>query len=400
MSWTVPTTKELADSFIAKLESKLSQTIPLLPKAFERVLSTTLAGQRTLLYKYAGFLGLQMFVSHATDRETTINGKTVRPLVELGRLIGVGDPDAATRAELIVDVTVTDQTGETVEAGTQLIRKETGVIYLTLEPFDRDAATKQVTIRASSDQDGNGGRGTIGNLEAGDTVSFLKPLSDVEREATVSSQQKTAADAEGTEVYRGRVRRRRQSPPQGGAYADYQAWAEGVTGIIHAYPYTSDTPGEIDVYCEATEASSGSADGIPTQQQLDDVAAAIDKDESGVPTRRPANAAVNVFAIARKSFDIVVADLTVDDEATIKTSIENGVDEYLRDREPYIEGLSYLPRNRVTQAEIAGIIAGIVHAASGTFSGVELHETGGGVVTGGYTLQDGEKAKLNAAQYS
>nr|MCH9737100.1 hypothetical protein [Actinomycetes bacterium] len=61
MSLTTPTTKEISDNIIAQLEASFSQTIPLLQKAFFRVLSTVLAGVFILLYKYGGFMFLQMF---------------------------------------------------------------------------------------------------------------------------------------------------------------------------------------------------------------------------------------------------------------------------------------------------------------------------------------------------
>ena len=178
MSLAVPTTSEVSDTIVSQLEASLSQTIPLLPKAFSRVLAKVLAGVFVLIYKYAGFIFLQLFVQYASFQETTINGKTIRPLVEWGRLIGVGDPDEATRAELVVDVTVTNQTGQ-LAAGAHLLRAETGVGYQTLYPVDLDAATVQVAIRATSDEDGNGGEGTIGNLNAGDEISFVNPLPNV-----------------------------------------------------------------------------------------------------------------------------------------------------------------------------------------------------------------------------
>jgi hypothetical protein len=92
MSLQTPTTKEISESIIAQLEASLNQSIPLLPKSFLRVLAKTLAGVFVLLYKYAGFMFLQMFVQTASAKQTTVNGKTFTPLTQWGRLIGVGDP--------------------------------------------------------------------------------------------------------------------------------------------------------------------------------------------------------------------------------------------------------------------------------------------------------------------
>lgn len=389
MSLATPTTQELAADIVAHLEASLSQTIPLLPKAFTRVLAKVLAGVVVLLYKYAGFIFLQMFVAYATMQETTINGKKIRPLVEWGRLIGVGDPVPASRAELVISVTVTNQV-DSLPGGAFLLRSETGVIYQTVASVPLDAPTVQVTVRATSDQEGNGGVGAIGNLVAGDKLSFANPLPNVAAEATVVSQTVAGADAETTENYRGRIFTRFQKKPQGGAYADYQQWAEEVPGIVNVYPYTADLPGEVDIYVEATEASSGSADGIPTAPQLAAVLDAINLNSAGLATRRPANAAINVLPITRSGFDVEISGLDPNTPET-QAAIEQGVDEYLRTREPFIVGLSVLPReDRITQAAIGGIVDTIVNAAGATVTVVEVSPGPA------YTLEHGEKAKLGS----
>src|SRR5690606_8583433 len=100
----------------------------------------------------------------------------------------------------------------------------------------------------------------------------------------------------------------------------------------------------VDVYVEATVASSGSEDGIPTQPQLDDVKAAIDTDLNGLASRRPVNAAVNVYPITRQVFDVALGGFEAENKELVRQSIAAGVDDYLRSREPYIVGLAPLPR--------------------------------------------------------
>lgn len=396
MSLTVPTTQEVADNIVAQVEAALSQTIPLLPKAFTRVLAKALAGVFILLYKYAGFIFLQMFVAYATAEETIINGKRVRPLVEWGRMIGVGDPIAATQAELVVTVTVQNQTGS-LDAGAQLVYPATGVVYATKSAVELNAATVEVTIRAVSDPDGGEGLGSVGNLETGDILEFANPLPNVARTAVVASQAVTGADAETTDAYRARVLRRFQRKPQGGAYADYQLWAEEVPGIVNAYPYTGD-PGEVDVYVEATEASSGSEDGIPTSPQLDAVAASIELDENGLASRRSANAYVNVLPISREAFDVVVTGLDAEDLPAAEAALEEAIDEYLRSLEPFIVGLSVLPRrDRVTLAGVSGVAHDAASAEGATFTTIQLEQSATPITA--YTLGDGEKAKLGTITF-
>lgn len=397
MSLQTPTTKQISDNIIAQLEASLNQTIPLLPKSFLRVLAKALAGVFVLLYKYGGFMFLQMFVQTATDSETTINGKVVQPLLQWGRLIGVGDPAPATNAELLIDITVETQTG-VLPSGTQLVSTDNGVTYITIGAVLLNAAVVQATVRAASDQAGGGGAGTIGNLDAGAILSFANPLANVSRNALVVSQTVTGANAESTEAYRQRIIDRFQKRPQGGAYADYEIWGEEVAGIINVYPYTSACPGQVDVYAEATPESSGSADGIPTPAQLQAVLDSIEVDENGLASRRPANALANAFAINRLGFDVRVTGLLVDNLAQVQDSITAAVEEYFTDREPFIDGLSILPRkDRITRSGVGGVVDDIVSAAGGIFSSVIISQNT--VTVEIYSLGVGEKAKASSVTF-
>ena len=393
MSLTTPTTKQIADNIIAYLEATLSQTIPLLAKSFMRVLSKALAGVVITVYKYAGYMYQQMFVATASMKETEVNGTMLSPLKEHGRLVDVGDPVAATQAELIIDITVLTQTG-TLPSGTQLINSSNGVTYLTLGATALSAATVQATIRAVSDQADNGGAGIIGNLNVADTVSFVNPLANVYRDTVVASVVTTGADAETEASYRQRVLDRFQKRPQGGALADYEMWAEEVAGIENAYVYTSEFAGQVDVYVEATD----EVDGIPTLTQLQDVQDNIDLDVLGLATHRPANALANTFAITRVAFDSRVTGLVVNNSAQVQADITTAIEDYLLSREPYIIGLSVPPKNdRITRSAIIGLVDDIVSAAAGTFSTVLLDT--GGVPTDAYQLGIGEKAKSSGVTF-
>lgn len=391
MSLTTPTTQDISDNIIAQLQATLNQTIPLLPKSFMRVLAKVLAGVFVLLYKYGGFISLQMFVRTATLSPTMINGVMVSPLTEWGRLVGVGDPVAATRAELTIDITV-NTTGGTLPAGSQLVGPDNGVTYVTIGAVALNSTTVPAQIRAASDQAGGGGAGTIGNLQVGATVSFANPLAGVARDTIVTAQTTTGADAEDVDAYRQRVIDRFQKRPQGGAYADYEAWGEEVAGIANCYPYTSDNPGQVDVYVEAVVISGGDPDGIPTTAQLEAVQASIEKDTSGRATRRPAGALSTALPITRVEFIAIVTDLVVDNEAQVRIDIATAVGEYFLSREPFIDGLTPLPRrDRITGSSVTAAVEDVVSAAGGIFT--EVYVTLGGSATDLYSLGIGEKAK-------
>ncbi|MBK2258742.1 baseplate J/gp47 family protein [Francisella philomiragia] len=392
MALQTPTIQELSDNIVAQISASIEQKIPLLPKSFIRVLAKTIAGVFMLLYKYAGFMFLQMFVSTATADEVEINGKVIRPLIEWGRLIGVSDPTPAIAAQLSIQVSVNNQLG-VLPAGTQLTNQITGVTYITTNSVPLDSTSVTVTIQATSEY-----VGSVGNLSAGDTVSFVNPLANVSKNATVLSQLTTGTDAEDTEVYRQRVIDKFQKRPQGGAYADYQQWGEEVAGIINVYPYTSNFPGQVDVYVEATPSSAGNSDGIPTLAQLQTVLDIINYNQSGKANRRPANALVNTFAISRLAFDVRITGLVVDDLVSVRNNIELALTEYFLEKEPYIVGLSIPPRlDRITKTSIAGVVENIVTAQNGIFSSVIV--TLNDALIDIYSLGIGEKAKLGSISY-
>jgi uncharacterized phage protein gp47/JayE len=395
VSLPIPTTSDLNTQIVNQLAGSLGQSIPFLPKAFLRVLAKVLAGCFVLLYKYCGFLFLQLFVAYASDKETTVLGRKLIPLVEWGRLVGVGDPDPATRAELWINATVLAiDASKSIAAGQQLTRTETGFIYTVVAPVALSASPIAIRIRATSSPKGGDGSGTTGNLQPDDIVEFANTPPGVATKATVTSQAVTAADAETTDRYRGRIVEHMQAPPQGGAYADYREWAEDVAGIVNAYPYAG-LPGQVNVYVEADEASSGSPDGVPTGPQLTAVFNSIQLNDAGTgkATRRPVSAAVNVLAITRHPFDVQISALSPDTTET-RIAIREGVDEQLRSLEPFIVGLSSLPRkDRVTQSAISGVVDAIASAKGATISSVALLI--GGVPKPAYTLLAGEKAKLN-----
>lgn len=414
MSLLPLTTAQIRDQIISDVETKIGQAIPLLPKAFVRVLAAAYAGAIVLLYKYAGFIFLQLFVATASDQPTTVLGRIVTPLHEWGKLVGVGLPTAATPAEL--DLTATaEAAGPAIPSGTQFVGLLNGYTYLSTASVPvAGAGPITIPVVASADQSGNAGVGTAGNLNPGDTVSFATPVGHVQQDTVVDSQTVTAADAESSDNYRQRVIDRFQKRPQGGAPADYEAWAEEVEGIITSYPYAGN-PGEVNVYCEATVASSGSDDGFPTPSQLTAVEASIKLDEDGRATRKQVNAFVRALSITRKEFRVTVVQLQAEDSTQVESDITDALDATMRSFEPLIDGLTVTQRDRILRDEIGGVVQNVVQAAGatytavlletqpilpGTFSGKtvatddDAEETSGTVVVGGIAVTLGGSAQL------
>lgn len=388
-----PTTKQVSDNIVAQVSAQLAQSIPFFPKSFIRVMAKALSGLIVVLYKYAGFIWLQLFVRTASDAETTINGRIVRPLREWGALVGIDEPKAASQAELTVSVAVTNQTGF-LRTGSQLIFPSTGVTYLVTGDVALTSPTVSAVVRASGDQQGGDGAGAIGNLPNGSQLQFANPLPNIGRVATVAGQVATGSDAESVESYRQRVLDRFQKRPQGGAYADYEQWGEEAPGALNVYPYAGD-PGVVLLYVE----SATTPDGVPTPAELQAVLDLVNFDQNGLASRRPVGTLPIALPITRLLVDVDVNGLTVPaDLSGVRDRIASALTEFLRSREPFIPGLSVGARaDDVGVMTIASVVSAVVTPAGGTFTGISM--TVGGAPTDLYLLGEGEKVGLGEVNY-
>lgn len=422
------TAQEISDAIIAQLESSLSTTIPLLPKAFCRVLAKVLGGVFVLLYQFAGFILLQVFVKTASNEPISVGGITITPLALWGSLVGVFQK-LGQRAEYTVEITVL-VTGGTLPSGTRIVNPATEMVYLTIGDVSLSSSTVTADIRATE-------VGILGNVDVGTILNFVSPPSAVEKDVEVTVELVVGTDKETTEDYRERVLERYAARPQGGAYADYRDWAEEVEGVKNAYPYSgwydasaSTDPwppgspmlaaGQVFIFIE----SSSHADGVPpplgpggrpptpeTGGLLQDVFDHIEADETGLASRRNINAYIRVYPIhaepwtwttgGRTLFDVEIEGLaSVEDEAAVQTAIEDGLTDYFLDKEPYITGLSILPRRDIISNMTAGAVVGQIAASyGGTVISVSLSVSAVPIPDGIYYLQEGEKAKIGTVTW-
>jgi hypothetical protein len=370
------TAKQISDQFIAIFEAQLNQTIPLLPKAFNRVIAKGLGMVFVVLFQFADFVAAQMFVRLASDKPVTIGGIEIVPLDEWGRVIGF-TRGTGQRTEGITQVTVLSQTGS-IPAGAQLLDSNTQQVYISIGETLLDAPTVDLTVRGFE-------YSTSATLYDGQVLSFVSAPPEVEKNTVVTSVTKQGADPEDTESWRQRQLEWWAARPQGGAYADYREWGNEVDGTENIYPFSGGT------------LPNDTVDGIAPQALLDAVFENIEKTAAtGLADRRPVNCYVNVASIYRRAFDVIISGLNVPDIESTKTQIEEGLTNYFLDRENYIDGLSLLPRrDTVSDGEIAGVAARIASANGGTIEGATL-SLGAPV----YMLLEGQKAKAGVISFS
>lgn len=390
--------KDVSDNIVAQLEANFNQNIPLLPKAFNRVLAKAVGAAIVLLYRFAGFILLQRFVQTAADKEITVGGITINPLGLLGSEVGLYKR-LAQRAELEISIPVITQTG-TLTNGTRFINNSTGMIYTLIADVPLNAGTVTGEVRAVSG-------GVLGNLDIGATLEFMSPLASVMRTVTITDVLQDGTDEETTTDFRKRVHIRYASRPQGGAYADYWDWGMNVPGVKNIYPYSgwdiaglpNSGSGTVVVFVESLTGT----DGIPSAALREDVLEAIQGNDEGLASVRPINAYTDltlVRPISRTTFDVTITGLLVENEADVKTEIEEAIAEYFADREPWITGLHMPPRkDTISTMELMGVIAGTVAVYSGIVLNVQI-STDSAVIPLYYMLQEGEKAKLGVITWA
>lgn len=376
------TTSDLATTAVNKIVAALDTDASTFPKAFLHVLGKTLAGTNTTLFKYAGFNLLQHWAETASYEEITVNGVTFRPLVLIGRAAQVDDPYLATPARISVRATCPTGGGDPLKADTKILG-DNNVLYRTLIDTEVTGTNVDFVVEAIEG-------GSVGDFATGE-LQFIEPVGNLNRTLTALGITAPGVEKETEDAYRARVVEGTQQRPEGGAYADYRKWAQSVSGVRAAYPYSGD-PMEVDLYIEGGEAP----DYIPDSSLLSDVEAAVNLSVEGVAERRPVNDAVNFLPISRLAIDVEIVGFTGTDAE--KSDIEQALDDRLRSRRPFIQGLDQLPRKDViSRSDLGGIVTEVASSYGRTFTSIQLEKSAEQFEL--YYLAFGETAKAGTVSF-
>lgn len=394
MAFENKTVEAVNNLIIAGLETELNTTFRLLPKSFVRVLAKVCAGTFITLYKQQAWMFLQMFVDTATFDEVEVLGHKVRPLVLWGELVGIGSPSSATQWTGTMKVKVT-AVNTYLEKGVQLKNSATGKIYVVTENKLLANAYEYIFIKCAE-------AGTAGNLEVGDKLVTVSPLSNVDRVCEVTSSSVIAVDSESEGAYRARVKNRWREQPQGGSLSDYRRWASEVPGVLNTYIYKDDeSAAGVLVYVAVTEETS--ADRVPSAAKLLEVGSACDYDPETGLARRPVGAVIdpagdgtytNIRAVEVVKFDVYITGFVGNELADFKTKSKENLKQYFQQREPYVRGLSVDSNrtDRISVSNLIGIENEIAESVTGYFEGIVLKKEETSISS--YTLDRGELAAL------
>ena len=393
MSVTIPTTQELADRNIAIIEGKLNQTTPAANKAYNRVIAVVLAEIETELNKKATSDKKQNLA--LTADESGLN--------DIGENRGIERNPAEST---VLTIEGSAEAGKVLPATVSFVGDSNSVRYFPDNSAGESGGVISVSVTAEE-------VGVSGNLEVGQTLSISSQLAGIDTSWIVTAVDNTGTDGQSLESYRQEILDDQRTLKGGANPADYRRWSKAVSGVAEAFPYSKlpyddpsypGIPPERTVYIEAEE--SIDLDGIAPTGLLDEVRDAIEISPTTGLSNQPlgiTNETLYVESIRRRSIYIEIKGLIVDPsvEVSTKSDLEAGLDSYLRELQPFIEGLDFDgDRNEtITAVSLSEIVEGIVSSVGGSVSTVRFGTSPGTFTSLTLTLGEGEKVKSGGVTY-
>lgn len=264
MSFNRPTLTELRDRAIADLNGALPGADSRLRRSVLSVLAKTHAGAMYLFYGALSWVARQLMPDTAEAEH----------LARWAAIWGV-DRKAASGSSGTVSVTGVD--GAIVPAGSQL-RRVDGTSFRTTA-----AVTIGVDGALAPVQSIDVGAASV--TPAGTALQFSVPVSGV-NVAAVAGVLTGGADEESDDDLLARLLTRIRTPPNGGAAADWVAWALAFGGVTRAWSFPGWMgPGTVGVTC----VFDGREDILPLEADLDALTAYLEP-------LRPVTATAVLFA--------------------------------------------------------------------------------------------------------
>ena len=282
--FTRPTLQQLIDRIAADIEARLPGADARTRRSNLAVLARTQAGAIHGLYGYLDFLSRQVMPDTAEadtlDRHASLRGVTRTPST------------AATG-----NITLTGTNGIVVPTGTELQRSD-GARYKTTADATIASGTATAAVIASA-------LGAAGNAVIGIVLTLTSPIAGITNTATVAAGGLVSGTDQETDAdLLVRLMEKIQTPPHGGAKADYVAWAKEVSGVTRAWCFPLEG-GAGTVYVRFVRDNDASI--IPDAGEVAAVQAHLDD-------VRPVTAVVTVAAPTAVPLNLTI-DLTPDTTA-------------------------------------------------------------------------------------
>jgi len=217
MSFTRPS----LESIVARVRGDIRDALEIaaiLRRSTEEAFAIGLAGASHVLHGHIRFISKQIFPDQAEVQ-----------FLERWAAVWQIARKAKTFANIQIAGTGTNTT--VIPVGTAYQRSD-GVTYTTDTEQTIAAGVFSVAITADV-------AGADGNIDDGEGISLLSPISGVDSAATVTTTNTEAEDVETDTSLRVRVLDRIRNPPSGGTITDYLTYAKEVAGVTRAWVVTS-----------------------------------------------------------------------------------------------------------------------------------------------------------------
>jgi len=266
MPFARPTLGALVQQTWAAMLAQRADLRTALQAAVVRVLARVFAGCLHQLYGFLDWIARQVMPG-AQDEEY---------LARWCRMFGIARVGAVAAAG---NLTIFGTNGAILASGSSFTRAD-GARFATTAGATIASGTATVAVLATTP-------GSAGNTDAGTTLSLVVAATGIQGTATVASGGLTGGtDQQSLADWQAALEARLQTPPQGGAPADYVAWAKLVPGVTRAWVYPRNRGvGTVDL-CFVMD---GRSNIIPLSADVAAVQAVID-------ARRPVTADCVVFA--------------------------------------------------------------------------------------------------------
>ena len=302
MPFSRPSPLEIRDRMAAEIAVALPGADARLRRSMEEVLVRAIAIASHELHGHLEWAALQILPDTAED-EVLARHAAIWGLTRIAATAATGS------------VTFSGTAGAVVPANTELRRGDDARFLLAADVTIGGGGTGSGTVTARV-------AGAAGNSVAGVALQLVAPVAGIQPSAVVAAGGLAAgADAETAAALRARLLQRIQTPPAGGAAADYVVWARAVAGVERVWVYPNWAgAGTVGV----TFTTAGGA--IPAAPLVAAVQAALN-------LRRPVTASVLVFAPATQAVALTI-DLAVDTAAIRAAVLAELADFFVREAEP------------------------------------------------------------------
>ena len=391
MAYNIPTQQSLVDQNKATFESTIGQQSPANDKSFINVLSIVEAAIGTGLYKYAADRAKANFALTATGDDLDVIGQNENTIRK-----------SAVPAEITATLPATN--GTVIPTTIDFVADSNGLRYRATVEATATGGIATLNLKCTES-------GSNGTLAINDTLQISSQIISATTTATVTAVVTAGIDKESDEDYRPRVLFAERAITGGANATDHKIWAESVTGVKSAYPYSgrpseygTSYPGDRTVFVEST--TDISSDGIAPDWLLADVRDAINTDPDTGAARLPLGIVDDTLflrSISRTTFYFQVRDLVVDadKEAACKADITTGLTLYCKTIAPFVDGVD-VPQERtdtITSVTVSQIVGDILDSYGAHASSSVFGVTNSTFLTS-YTLGQGELGKFGSVSYA